>query len=85
MSLREDVTSLLVDHGCGTSDQCSMTADAAIAIVLERAAAACEAEKQDFLSESYATGQPLSSFRERFACDQCAKAIRQLAEETGNE
>jgi hypothetical protein len=33
-------------------------------------------EKRDeFLSDQYATGQPLSSFNERFACDEVARAI----------
>lgn len=43
---------------------------------LERAALICEEQARDFLSPQYATGQPLSSFNERFACDECARAIR---------
>lgn len=31
--------------------------------------------RDGFLSEEYATGQPLSSFQERFACNQVAEAI----------
>jgi hypothetical protein len=31
--------------------------------------------RDGFLSEQYATGQPLSSLNERFACDQVAAAI----------
>ncbi len=31
--------------------------------------------RDGFLSEEYATDQPLSSFQERFACTQCAEAI----------
>lgn len=31
--------------------------------------------RDGFLSEEYATGQPVSSFQERFACDQVARAI----------
>jgi len=45
---------------------------------LEEAAKACEQQRDDFLSPEYATGQPLSSIQERFACDQCATAIRAL-------
>lgn len=44
----------------------------------EMAAKICEQQRQDFLSPEYATGQPLSSFQERFACGQCAEAIRTL-------
>jgi len=44
----------------------------------ERCAQACEDQAASFLSPQYATGQPLSSFQERFACQQCADAIRNL-------
>jgi len=46
--------------------------------ILEEAAKACEAQQQIFLSEQYAVNQPMSSFMERFACGQCAQAIRAL-------
>ncbi len=49
-------------------------------VVLEEAAKACEDLQQIFLSEEYAVGQPLSSIQERFACGQCAEAIRNLKE-----
>lgn len=42
----------------------------------ERCARVCEAAAEQFLSPEYATGQPLSSFAERFACDTCAEGIR---------
>lgn len=42
----------------------------------EECAAICEAQKQEFLSEQYAVGQPISSIRERFACTQIEEAIR---------
>lgn len=45
---------------------------------LEEAAKACEQQRDDFLSPEYATGQPLSSFQERFACGQCIAIIRAL-------
>lgn len=48
------------------------------AAMRERAAGVCEQQAKDFLSPQYATGQPLSSFGERFACGQCAEAIRNL-------
>jgi len=44
---------------------------------LERAAAECEAKIQEFLDSAYA-GHPINSFGERFACGQCADAIRAL-------
>jgi hypothetical protein len=43
----------------------------------ERAAQVCEKQSEIFGSDEYATGQPLSSFEERFACDECANAIRE--------
>ncbi|KQM18415.1 hypothetical protein [Novosphingobium sp. Leaf2] len=45
---------------------------------LEDAARACEQQARDFLSPQYATGQPASSISERFACSECATAIRAL-------
>ncbi len=55
-------------------------ARAAIAVVIERCAKVCEEQARDFLSPEYATGQPISSINERFACDECAAAIRKLGE-----
>ena len=46
----------------------------------ERAIAACERQKADFLSTEYAFNQPLGSLLERFACDECIEAIREGAE-----
>lgn len=46
---------------------------------MEEAAKICEEQQRSFLSEQYAVNQPLSSFSERFACGQCAKAIRRAA------
>lgn len=45
---------------------------------LEACVAIIEAQKASFASEQYAVGQPLSSFQERFACDQCIDGIRNL-------
>jgi hypothetical protein len=45
---------------------------------IEAAAEACELEAKVFASEQYATGQPLSSAGERFACSTCANSIRAL-------
>lgn len=47
--------------------------------VMEEAARICEAQQKAFLSNEYAVNQPMSSFGERFACGQCAKAIREAA------
>lgn len=51
---------------------------AAAPLILDMAAGECEKRREDFLSPEYATGQPLSSFSERFACNECASAVRQL-------
>lgn len=45
-------------------------------LAFEEAAQVCEQQSREFLSPQYAVGQPLSSFAERFACGECAKAIR---------
>jgi hypothetical protein len=50
----------------------------AVTMMREAAAHACEEQARTFLSPEYATGQPLSSFNERFACKECADAIRAL-------
>lgn len=46
--------------------------------ILEEAARACEEQEKDFMSPEYAAGQPLSSLMERFACRECARAIREM-------
>lgn len=43
---------------------------------IERDAKIAEEQAVHFLSPQYATGQPHSSFSERFACDEVARAIR---------
>lgn len=48
----------------------------AIAEEREGAAKECEQQAREFLSPQYVTNQPLGSFGERFACDECARAIR---------
>ena len=47
---------------------------------IEACARIAEKERDGFLSPQYATGQPLSSLMERFACDQIARAIRASAD-----
>jgi hypothetical protein len=42
----------------------------------EKCAKECEKQSKVFLSPRYSTGQPWSSFKERFAAEQCAAAIR---------
>ena len=44
----------------------------------DRATVAIRAQMKDFLSEQYAVGQPMASFSERFACDQCLLAVAAL-------
>jgi|GEM_PF-5070617 len=46
---------------------------------LEEAAEICEQQAREFLSEQYATPQPIGSIMERFACTECATAIRAIA------
>ncbi len=45
---------------------------------IEAAAKVCEQQARDFLDPQYATPQPIGSITERFACSECAKAIRSL-------
>jgi len=45
---------------------------------IEECAKVAEAKAAEYLSPEYATGQPMSSFSERFACGQIADAIRSL-------
>ncbi|HVA92152.1 MAG TPA: hypothetical protein VNL71_20190 [Chloroflexota bacterium] len=45
------------------------------------AIALCEEQRTIFLSPEYATGQPLSSLQERFACSRCVEAIAALKPE----
>lgn len=49
------------------------------AATIERCAQVCEEQQRVFLSMEYASGQPASSFSERFAAGQCAAAIRAIA------
>ena len=49
---------------------------AAVEAERERCAQVCEARAREFLSEEYAYPQPIGSITERFACNQCAAAIR---------
>jgi hypothetical protein len=49
---------------------------AAVDAERERCAVICEQQAQVFGSDEYATGQPMSSFKERFACESNAAAIR---------
>lgn len=51
----------------------------AVKAAYEDAAKIAEAKAVEFLSPEYATGQPFSSFNERFACKQVASAIRSRA------
>jgi hypothetical protein len=46
----------------------------------EACAKVCEKQIKIFLSPQYATGQPLSSFRERHAVASCVEAIRARGE-----
>lgn len=54
-------------------EECAL---AAIIETTERAAKLADKRRDDFLSPEYATGQPLSSFSERFACGEISTALR---------
>ena len=56
-------------HALGLDDRAS---------TIEECAKVAEAKAAEYLSPEYATGQPMSSFSERFACGQIADAIRSL-------
>jgi len=45
---------------------------------LRAAIKAIEEQMRVFLSDEFATGQPLSSWSERFACRSCIEAIQDL-------
>lgn len=45
---------------------------------IEECISAIKAQRTSFSSNQYAVGQPMSSFLERFACDQCIEAILKL-------
>lgn len=42
---------------------------------MKRAAEICEKMSGEFLSPRYASNQPIGSLTERFACDECVRAI----------
>lgn len=70
-----EMVSLISDIHTGSVTE----AQAIVRRLMEHAALICEEQQAVFLSPEYATGQPLSSFGERFACGQCAKIIREAA------
>ena len=74
---RQDSLSLVQAFACHRAASEAHTLHVAEA-VRDAAAEACREQQRDFLSPEYATGQPLSSFNERFACGECSKAIRAL-------
>lgn len=67
---------------CGATLAVGAVEAIACAIMAERtrAAQACEEQAKAFLSPEYSYNQPLGSFCERFACEQCADAIRNPAQ-----
>ena len=54
---------------------------AALARGAEQAIGIVRNTRDGFLSDQYATPQPLGSIQERFACDQCVDAIEQSVQE----
>jgi hypothetical protein len=71
----EDVRALAAEFWRAPGSEQDAVARAILA-ERERCAQVCEAEKESFLSPSYAANQPFGSLLERFACDECAAAIR---------
>ncbi|MGI9489134.1 MAG: hypothetical protein ACR2RF_25265 [Geminicoccaceae bacterium] len=65
----------LEDHA---AEQIRQAEQAAREAALEEAGQECEKQQKIFGSTEYATGQPVSSISERFACGSCAEAIRAL-------
>lgn len=57
-------------------DAARTAALSAIQQTTELAIKEVEQYQQDFLSPQYATGQPASSFGERFACDEIIHSLR---------
>ena len=51
----------------------------ALAVAMKAAIEACVDVQTGLLSPKYATGQPMSSLSERFACGLCIDALRALA------
>lgn len=72
--LRQSIEQLTKDTAAEWQEGYEAGVKACIAII--------EAQKASFASEQYAVGQPLSSFQERFACDQCIDGIRKLQEQS---
>ena len=52
---------------------------------IKDAAYACFEQMMGFLSPQYATGQPLSSFQERFACQECRSAVLALIQKDAKD
>lgn len=60
-------------------------AQAVRSAVIEECIQAVKAQQESFASEEYATGQPHSSFGERFACKSCIEALEGLKGETDGQ
>lgn len=61
-------------------EECKTACDQARREAYAECIAALKKEREAFLSEEYAYPQPIGSLSERFACDECIKAIEALAE-----
>lgn len=61
-------------------EECKTACDQARRQAYAECIAALKKEREAFLSEEYAYPQPIGSLSERFACDECIKAIEALAE-----
>jgi len=63
-----------------TAEQVARIREQARCGAIAECIAALKKEREAFLSEEYAYPQPIGSLSERFACDECIKAIEALAE-----
>lgn len=80
---RDDIIELALEHFGAVLKPSDLEVKlAALAVAAEREACAkvCEELRDIFLSPRYATGQPMSSIRERFAAGRCAELIRARGE-----
>lgn len=77
--LRKLVIGALSKAGCDNPHwEMPALADVAIRVALGAAKEAIIEQRRIFGTEEYATSQPLSSIRERFACNACLREINSL-------
>lgn len=75
---------LLYSHRVKIREAFDGAASAIRRAVIDECIQAIKAQRETFASSEYATGQPRSSFGERFACKSCIEALEGLKGETDN-